>query len=232
MIASSMRNLRLRTICILAMVTAAVGVVQAGPGSFDGTAQIEQDLADPSGRTWTVLRDLRFTDPDGTVWITLKGDKTDGASIPQALWTLVGSPFTGTYVRAALIHDHYCQKEHRVRTWQQTHLMFYNAMIAGGVGRIKADEMYYGVYCCGPKWMTLEAGVPCGDACIAASPQVPQHNYLPKQDTEATKKDIDETNKLIEERAAAGNPLSLDELRARADAHGANPFDAKGNLTR
>jgi hypothetical protein len=29
----------------------------------------------------------------------------DGASIPRIFWTLVGSPFTGSYARAAFVHD-------------------------------------------------------------------------------------------------------------------------------
>lgn len=30
---------------------------------------------------------------------------TDGASIPKICWSLIGSPFTGKYKRAALVHD-------------------------------------------------------------------------------------------------------------------------------
>jgi len=34
-----------------------------------------------------------------------KGFKYDGASIPRIFWSLIGSPFTGAYQRAAFIHD-------------------------------------------------------------------------------------------------------------------------------
>lgn len=34
-----------------------------------------------------------------------KGFDFDGASIPKPLWSIIGSPFTGNYVSAALFHD-------------------------------------------------------------------------------------------------------------------------------
>ena len=34
-----------------------------------------------------------------------KGFDFDGASIPKPLWSIIGSPFTGNYVMAALFHD-------------------------------------------------------------------------------------------------------------------------------
>jgi hypothetical protein len=35
----------------------------------------------------------------------LPGLWTDGASIPKPLWCFIGSPLTGRYVRAAIVHD-------------------------------------------------------------------------------------------------------------------------------
>ncbi len=43
-------------------------------------------------RKMQMLADFSFTDPDGVVWLTPKEYVVDGASIPRALWTLVGSP--------------------------------------------------------------------------------------------------------------------------------------------
>ena len=212
----------------LLLVAATAAVVHADAPTFVGSAQIEQDQSDPSGKRWILLSDLKFI-KDGQTWITKKGDKTDGASIPRALWTLVGSPFTGLYVRAALIHDHYCQKEHRVRTWEETHLMFYDAMIAGGVDPISANTMYYGVYCCGPKWAKLAPGVPCGRGCIMNTP-VGAQNFQPSEVDETSDREIEEAAKLIKERAATATPMTLEELRQRANERGANPFDARGNF--
>lgn len=85
------------------------------------------------------------------------GFVTDGASIPRALWTVVGSPFTGQYVGAAVIHDVGCDT-HKY-SWQITHRMFYSAMRALGVSDDYAKLLYWGVRLGGPKWKeeTFEA---------------------------------------------------------------------------
>lgn len=57
------------------------------------------------GRTMIVLDDLTYIDPDGRAWRVPAGFVTDGASIPQELWSLIGSPFTGRYRVAAVFHD-------------------------------------------------------------------------------------------------------------------------------
>jgi hypothetical protein len=66
------------------------------------------------------------------------------------LWSLTGSPFSGKYRKAAVIHDYYC--EERVRSWEATHKMFWEAMLAAGVGEKKAEIMYSAVYLHGPRW--------------------------------------------------------------------------------
>jgi hypothetical protein len=43
------------------------------------------------------IREMIFLAPEGMI--------TDGASIPRLFWRLIGSPFTGKYRRAAIIHD-------------------------------------------------------------------------------------------------------------------------------
>lgn len=35
----------------------------------------------------------------------LPGFVTDGASVPKLFWNIIGSPFTGNYTRAGIIHD-------------------------------------------------------------------------------------------------------------------------------
>src|SRR4051812_47073430 len=49
------------------------------------------------GRSMTLLNELRYTDPDGIVWIAPAGSMVDGASIPRSLWTFMGGPFEGRY---------------------------------------------------------------------------------------------------------------------------------------
>ena len=46
----------------------------------------------------------------------LKGFKTDGASIPRFLWSLIGAPFNGDYTFAAIIHDALYKSEYLDRS--------------------------------------------------------------------------------------------------------------------
>jgi hypothetical protein len=87
-----------------------------------------------------------FTDPDGKLWKAKKGYQTDGASIPPALWALIGSPFTGNYRRAAIVHDVACDDagddyEERLAADR----MFYHACRAGGCSLVEAIILYIGV---------------------------------------------------------------------------------------
>ena len=91
---------------------------------------------------------------------------TDGASIPEWAQPIIGKPYDESYLKAAIIHDHYCYEENHVRTWRQTHRMFYDALIDLGVDQIKAKIMYAAVYIGGPKWVTIVPGQNCGINCV------------------------------------------------------------------
>ena len=91
-----------------------------------------------------------FVDPDDKAWTAPQGLVTDGASIPRALWSVVGSPWTGLYRDAAVIHDAYCDSHSE--PWQAVHKVFYLAMLANGVGPVQAKVMYAAVYRFGPRW--------------------------------------------------------------------------------
>src|SRR6195256_2335087 len=41
------------------------------------------------GRTMTVLTELRYTDPQGVIWIAPAGSQIHGASMPRALWSFM-----------------------------------------------------------------------------------------------------------------------------------------------
>jgi hypothetical protein len=63
---------------------------------------------DLGARVYEILAKISFTvTRDGKKYriTALPGFIFDGASIPWIFWTLVGSPFTGRYVFAALMHD-------------------------------------------------------------------------------------------------------------------------------
>jgi hypothetical protein len=121
-------------------------------GVFSGTPKLEFiDTPNAPNRNVRVLEDFTFTRADdGTVWEAPVGSLVDGASIPRVLWSVVGSPFTGDYVYASIVHDVACHV--RSRPWRDTHYMFYLACLAGGTRRGRAKLMYLAVRNFGPRW--------------------------------------------------------------------------------
>jgi hypothetical protein len=139
----------------------------AGPAAaqFTGDLVFEPAGCEEKGLCKLTYK-LLFKDPQGLEWQADAQDKTDGASIPPWAQPLVGKPFDPAFIKAAAIHDHYCERH--VRSWRATHRVFYDALIATGVPTAKAKIMYYAVYLGGPKWVKLIAGKSCGSgiACI------------------------------------------------------------------
>ncbi|RYY21059.1 MAG: DUF1353 domain-containing protein [Cytophagaceae bacterium] len=121
-------------------------------GVFSDTPKIEFiDTPNAPNRSVRVMDDFSFTEAaNGTVWDAPVGSLVDGASIPRVLWSLVGSPFTGDYVYASIVHDVACDT--RARPWRDTHYMFYLACLAGGTRRGRAKLMYLAVRNFGPRW--------------------------------------------------------------------------------
>src|ERR1043166_3281987 len=104
----------------------------------------------PDGRTMTLLTELRYTDPNGNVWVAPIGSVVDGASIPRYLWSIMGGPFEGKYRNASVLHDvAYGQKK---RPWQDCDRMFYYAMRCSGVSAVEAKTMFYALYRFGHHW--------------------------------------------------------------------------------
>lgn len=62
-----------------------------------------------------LLADFTYVDEDGTHYTAPKGDRTDGASIPPWAWSLVGGPFSGLYLKPAVIHDNLCRMKKILR---------------------------------------------------------------------------------------------------------------------
>ena len=104
----------------------------------------------PDGRTMTLLTELRYTDPQGFIWVAPAGSELDGASIPRYLWSIMGGPFEGKYRNASVLHD--VAYEQKKRPWQDCDRMFYNAMRCSGVSAVEAKTMYYALYKFGHHW--------------------------------------------------------------------------------
>jgi hypothetical protein len=94
--------------------------------------------------------DLVFERPNGELIPALIGLEFDGASIPVWAWPLIGSPFTGKYRLAAVIHDTLC--EIRDRPSAEAHWVFRECLRALGVGRLRARVMYLALMLGGSKW--------------------------------------------------------------------------------
>ncbi len=116
-------------------------------GYYTGTPVTQWN---PDGRTMTLLRELRYTDPQGAVWVAPAGSVVDGASIPRSLWSFMGGPFEGKYRNASVLHDvAYTEKN---RPPQDCDRMFYNAMRCSGVSALEAKTMYYSLLRFGWHW--------------------------------------------------------------------------------
>ena len=63
---------------------------------------------------------------------------------------LIGSPYTGKYRKAAVIHDTLCAVKDR--PWKEAHWIFREMLRALGVGRLRARLMYVALLLGGTKW--------------------------------------------------------------------------------
>ena len=138
----------------LMVVSAACRGSSSQFGHFQGKVKTEWIEAN---RKMRLLEDFDYVDARGTRWPAPKGSVIDGASIPQVLWSVAGSPYTGEYRNASVVHDVACVK--RDRPWQDVHRMFYEASRAGGVGEQKAKLLYAAVYHFGPRWSASGASM-------------------------------------------------------------------------
>ena len=94
-------------------------------------------------RDMRLLEDFTYVDGTGQEWKAPAGSVINGASIPRALWSTVGSPYTDNYRRASVIHDAACGQAHLDR--KEVDHMFYWACRAGGCDWLQARTLYIGV---------------------------------------------------------------------------------------
>jgi hypothetical protein len=87
-----------------------------------------------------------FDDMAGKRWSAPAGTRVDGASIPRPLWALVGSPYTGEYRRASIVHDVACIAAGGDPALRRAaDKMFFRACRTGGCSRWDAMVLYVGV---------------------------------------------------------------------------------------
>lgn len=96
-------------------------------------------------RRMQLIDDFWFKDRNGKQWDARAGTIVDGATIPGALWTLVGSPYTGEYRRASIVHDVACVAAQDADDRKRADKMFYEACRAGGCSWRESVILYVGV---------------------------------------------------------------------------------------
>jgi hypothetical protein len=131
-------------------------------GHFEGrvTATWHDD-----GRDMTLTAPFAYIDRATVRWDAPTGSVVNGASIPRPFWTVIGSPFTGRFRNASVVHDVACVD--RTRPWKQVHRMFYEACRCNRTNVVQAKTMYYAVYHFGPRWRVD------GRMLLAATPPPP-----------------------------------------------------------
>jgi hypothetical protein len=178
-----------------------------------------QDVDAQSGMTWQLLKPFGYVDSEGVRWQAEKGLVTDCASIPRALWTIVGAPCTGSYRRAAIIHDFYCLKKYR--PWRNVHRVFYDAMLASNVPKRQAQLMYAAVWTFGPRWQVTRHG------CIP-NPKKGRYCYstTPKEELILLEEKVDGDEEQLQGKMIAlkqrleQQDLSLPQLEALSEQFG------------
>ncbi|MGE3843254.1 MAG: DUF1353 domain-containing protein [Vicinamibacterales bacterium] len=140
-------------------------------GTFSGdprTVWLTQDGTED--REMRVIERFAFTDPKDRVWEAPADAIVNGASIPRALWSVVGSPYTGDYRRASIVHDVACREAGENRTKRRAaDRMFFHACRAGGCSTWQAVVLYLGV-----RLGAAARRVPAWQAAVAAESAGPR----------------------------------------------------------
>jgi Protein of unknown function (DUF1353) len=118
-----------------------------GHGEFSGEPEAVWLTEDGTeDRQMKILQDFHFVDLSSKKWRAPAGSVVDGASIPRALWTIVGSPYTGDYRRASVVHDVACDEAGGDKKKRRAaDRMFFHACRAGGCSIWQAILLYLGV---------------------------------------------------------------------------------------
>lgn len=99
-------------------------------------------------RNMVLEEDFYFIDGKGKKWEAPKGSLINGATIPRALWSTVGAPYSGPYRRASVIHDvavgELTNPEATDEEKKAADRMFYSACRYDGCSRRLAAVLYIG----------------------------------------------------------------------------------------
>lgn len=178
---------------VVAALLALWAMPAHGQGKFSGRVVVEWVVGQSPERDMRLMEPFTFIDLAGKTWAVPAGITINGASIPRAFWTMVGSPYTGNYRRASVVHDHYCVT--KSAGWREVHRMFFHAMVAGGVPELDAKVLYAAVYAGGPRWRNI---VTKNFEGALETLVVPQLATVPQHVQEQTTQWIRQTNPSLE----------------------------------
>jgi Protein of unknown function (DUF1353) len=214
--------MEIRPVLLALVALVVVFIPSLARAQFDGELTLLPAGCQVTGQC-TLKNKLRFTDGSGVAWEAKAGLVTDGASIPGAFQPFVGAPFEEAFIRAAVIHDHYCDRH--VRPWRQTHRVFYEGLIAQGLSKAKAKVMYFAVYLGGPKWIQLIPGKNCGKNCVNAIKTTAGISGFMARPADYGPEDLStQLKKLSDELEANPDSLSLEQLDSRAQSLRPNDY--------
>jgi len=107
------------------------------------------------GQVMKTVQEFGFVDTNGKHWPVPPGTTLAGASIPQALWPLLGGRWQAEGREACAVHDYHSAV--RSADWRSVHRMFHDALVASGVSEGRATLAYAGIYFVGPRWESILA---------------------------------------------------------------------------
>jgi len=148
-------------ICILSL-NSGCGKKDIGPrdGSLRPFTPASITLKEQGELKELVDGSLTFLDSSGVEWTAPQGTLTDGASVPRLALPVTDGRWDTEFLKAAVVHDAYCQEDnetrcpdqYRTKPWRAVHRMFYDACVAGGTSSLKAKIMFAAVWLAGPRW--------------------------------------------------------------------------------
>ncbi len=186
-------------------------------GYFSGRLVLNAKGCEAKGECNVGNGGLKFTQIINGVkktWSVQPGLKTDGASIPKFAQGIIGKPYDGSYLAAAVIHDNFCARE--TESWKNTHRLFYDMLRSLGINDLKAKIMYAGVVAGAHKWVKVKKPQSCGQGCTFNLPAGNQMNGDNFERGPDNSQQAQTAFAALEAKITAAPDLSLDDIDAGA----------------
>ncbi len=100
-------------------------------------------------REMILEEEFYYIDSHGKKWLAPINSVLNGATIPKALWSKIGSPFVGQYRRASVVHDvavgELDNPDVTLRERKKADRMFYEACLHDNCSKKSSLILYIGV---------------------------------------------------------------------------------------